>query len=465
MIDSHLIPSRREMLGRLACGIGTVGLVSSLAETSMAGSSSERSQLPHHPARAKSLIFLNMQGGPSQFETFTYKPELNKSGGKTVEVKGARNAGQFIMPHAFKMEQHGEAGHYASELFPHMSSMMDELCIIESMYSEDNNHPGAQREVLTGFHRRPMPCFGSWISYGLGSENKDLPSFVYLANGHHHGSAFLPAEHQGMPVGRQLRNIKPYLLPKDQRAQLDFMKELNRQQITNRDDSSELNARIQAAELAFRMQMSAPEVVDFNSETKQTLEMYGVVGTKKQPRISRTLTESTSDFASMCLVARRLIERGVRVISISVGGRRGWDQHSNLRAGLKHNAHVIDQPIAALLKDLKQRGLLDSTLVLWGGEFGRTPTAENAEKGDGRNHHPRGYTTWLAGGGVKRGFTYGKTDELGAKIAEKKVHIHDLHATLLWLMGLNHRKLTYRYGGRDQTIADIHGNIVEGIFA
>lgn len=461
----HFLPqiSRRRALAGLACGIGGVGLSALLADDVLANA--ETSARTHHEPRAKSLIFLNMQGGPSQFETFTYKPELNKNAGKEVKVEGARNAGNIIMPHAFKMNQHGQAGHYASELFPNMATMMDELCIIESMYSEDNNHPGAQREVLTGFNRRPMPCFGAWISYGLGKANEDLPAFVYLANGHHHGSAFLPAQHQGMPVGKGLRNIRPYLSSDEQRAQLDLMEKLNRMQISQRDDASELNARIEAAELAFRMQMSAPEAVDLSQETAATLEMYGVTGTKKLPRLSRTLTESTADFGTMCLTARRLVERGVRVISISVGGRRGWDQHGKLRAGLAHNAAVVDQPIAALLKDLRERGLLDSTLVLWGGEFGRTPTCENAKETDGRAHHPRGYTMWLAGGGAKSGFTYGKTDELGANIAENKVHIHDLHATLLWMMGLDHRKLTYRYGGRDQTIADIHGKVVDGIFA
>ncbi len=453
--------SRRNFVTNLACGVGGIALSSLLAEQGCARGQHK----PHHAPRANSLIFLNMQGGPSQFETFTYKPELNRNAGKTLKVVGGRNAGKFVMPHAFKMNQHGEAGHYASELFPNLSSIMYELCIIESMFSEDNNDAGAQREVLTGFHRRPMPCFGSWISYGLGSANRNLPTFVYLANGQHHDSAFLPAQHQGMPIGRGLRNIKPFRSKKEQRAQLDLMSRLNQLQINERDDASELQARIESAELAFRMQMSAPEAVSFANESARTLALYGVTGTKKQGRISRTLTESTADFARMCLTARRLVERGARVVSISVGGRRGWDQHSNLRAGLKHNARVIDQPIAALLQDLKQRGLLESTLVLWGGEFGRTPTAENAEKADGRNHFPRGYTMWLAGGGVKAGTTYGRTDELGATIAENKVHIHDLHATLLWLMGLDHRKLTYRYGGRDQTIADIHGKVVHGIIA
>lgn len=452
--------SRREAIQHLACGIGGVALSTLFADQVLAGSAETTG--PHHPPRAKSLIFLNMQGGPSQFETFTYKPELNRNAGKEVEVPGARNAAKTIMPHAFGMQQYGEAGHYASDILPHMSTVLDELCVIESMYSEDNNHPGAQREVLTGFNRRPMPCFGAWITYGLGSENRDLPGFVYLANGFRHDSAFLPARYQGMPVGTQMRNMKAWRSREQQRAQLDLTTKLNRLQIEQRDDADDLNARIEAAELAFRMQMSAPEAVSFNDETPATLAMYGVTGTKKQPRQSRTLEQSTADFGAMCLTARRLVERGVRVISISVGGRRGWDQHSRLRAGLQHNANVVDQPIAALINDLKQRGLLDSTLVLWGGEFGRTPTAEN---GDGRNHHPRGYTMWLAGGGVKRGFTYGKTDELGVGIVENKVHIHDLHATLLWLMGLDHRRLTYRYGGRDQTIADIHGNVVKGIFA
>jgi hypothetical protein len=444
----------------LACGIGGIGLNALAADQD-----TEPSGKPHHQPRAKSLIFLNMQGGPSQFETFTYKEAINKHAGKELTVVGGRNAGQFILPHAFPMKQYGEAGHYASDLFPHMSKMMDELCIIESMYCEDNNHPGAQREVLTGFNRRPMPCFGSWISYGLASANKNLPSFVYLANGQHHGAGFLPAVHQGMPMGKGLRNIRPYVSKEEQRSQLDLMAQLNRMQDGARDDSSELKARIEAAELAFRMQMSAPDAVSFEDESPKTLAAYGVTGTEKQARLSRTLTEETADFGAMCLTARRLVERGVRVISISVGGRRGWDQHSNLRAGLTRNAKVIDQPTAALLQDLKERDLLKDTLVLWGGEFGRTPTAENSKEADGRNHFPRGYTMWLAGGGVKQGITYGKTDEFGAAIVENKVHIHDLHATLLWLLGLDHLKLTYRYGVRDQTIADIHGNIVEGIFA
>ena len=459
-MNSEMQSTRRSVVSRLACGIGGIGLSTLLADQGLADDTA--SPGPHHTPRAKSLIFLNMQGGPSQFETFTCKPELNSNAGKEIEVPGARNASKIIMPHAFGMKQYGEAGHYVSDIFPHMATVSDELCLIESMYSEDNNHPGAQREVLTGFNRRPMPCFGSWITYGLGSENRDLPGFVYLANGFHHGSQFLPAEFQVMPVGTRIRNIKPWMSPANQRAQLDVMAKLNRLQRDQRDDTNDLDARIEAAELAFRMQTSAPEAVSFEHESKHTLEMYGVTGTKKLPRQSRTLTESPADFGAMCLTARRLVERGVRVISISVGGRRGWDQHGNLRTGLQHNAAVVDQAMAALLKDLRQRGLLDTTLVLWGGEFGRTPTAEN---GDGRNHHPRGCTMWLAGGGVKSGFTYGKTDELGAGIVEDKVHIHDMHATLLWMMGLDHRKLTYRYGGRDQTIADIHGNVVKGLFA
>lgn len=452
--------SRRAALGRLACGIGGVGLSTLLADHAMAADPTTPG--PHHTPRAKRLIFLNMQGGPSQFETFTYKPAINENEGKDVVVEGARNASTKIMPHAFPMKQYGEAGHWVSDLFPHTATVADELCLIESMYSEDNNHPGAQREVLTGFNRRPMPCFGSWITYGLGSENRDLPGFVYLANGQHHGSAFLPARHQGMPAGNKMPNLRNWVPREEQRAQLDLTARLNRLQMERHSEVNDLEARIEAAELAFRMQMSAPEAVSFEHESKHTLESYGVIGSSKLPRLSRTLTESPEQFGAMCLTARRLVERGVRVVSISVGGRRGWDQHSNLRAGLERNAGVVDKAIAALLKDLRQRGLLDETLVLWGGEFGRTPTAEN---GDGRNHHPRGYTMWLAGGGVKQGFTYGKTDELGASIVENKVHIHDLHATLLWLMGLDHRRLTYRYGGRDQTIADIHGRVVDGVFA
>ena len=463
MNKNRCILHRRDFLSGLsglACGVGGLGLNALFADQGNA----DVLRKPHHEPRAKSLIFLNMQGGPSQFETFTYKPAINKHAGKELEVIGGRNAGKFIMPHAFEMKPCGHAGHYASELFPHMAEMMDELCIIESMYCEDNNHPGAQREILTGFNRRPMPCFGSWISYGLGSENKDLPSFVYLANGHHHGAGFLPAVHQGMPMGQGLRNVRPYVPKDEQRAQLDLIGKLHQLRDGPRDDRSELKARIEAAELAFRMQMSAPKAVSFDDESPATLAAYGVTGTEKQPRLSRTLTEETADFGAMCLTARRLVERGVRVVSVSVGGRRGWDQHGNLRASLRRNAKIIDQPTAALLKDLRQRGLLKDTLVLWGGEFGRTPTAENAKEADGRNHFPRGYTMWLAGGGVKPGFTYGKTNETGSEIVENKVHVHDLHATLLHLMGLDHRKLTFRYGGRDQTIADINGKVVRGLF-
>ncbi len=452
--------SRRDAVRRLACGVGGLGLATLLADEGLA--TDVPAGRPHHEPRAKSLIFLNMQGGPSQFETFTYKPELNTRAGQNVTVAGARNAATKIMPHAFPMAQHGEAGHWVSDRFPHMAGVMDELCLIESTYAEDNNHPGAQREILTGFNRRPMPCFGSWITYGLGSENRDLPGFVYLANGQHHGAGFLPARHQGMPVGSKMPNLRNWVPREEQRAQLDLAGRLNRMHLERHAETNDLDARIEAAELAFRMQTSAPEAVDLNRESKHTLAAYGVIGTKNPPRQSRTLTESPADFGAMCLTARRLVERGVRVVSISVGGRRGWDQHGKLREGISRNAAVVDRAMAALLKDLRQRGLLDSTLVLWGGEFGRTPTAEN---GDGRAHHPRGFTTWLAGGGVKPGFTYGKTDELGAAIVEDKVHVHDLHATLLWLMGLDHRRLTFRYGGRDQTIADVHGRVVEGIFA
>jgi hypothetical protein len=341
----------------------------------------------------------------------------------------------------------------------------DELCVIESMHCDDNNHPGAQREIMTGFNRRPIPSFSSWITYGLGSENRNLPRFVCLAENNHHGSGFLPAENQGMPLSNRLPNLKrPGTITADQqRAQLDLLRAMNEAHAKDRHEN-DLEARIEAGELAFRMQMAAPEAIDISKESAKTLERYGIGAAKGGKAPGRGLSMSTGEYGTLCLTARRLVERGVRVITINVGGRRGWDQHGQLKAAVAHNAGVVDQPVASLLRDLKERGLLDSTLVLWGGEFGRTPTMQSVA-GDSRAHHTHGYTMWLAGGGVKRGITHGKTDELGLDVVEGKVHVHDLHATILHLMGLDHEKLTYRHGGRDQRLTDVYGRVVNEIIA
>jgi hypothetical protein len=311
-----------------------------------------------------------------------------------------------------------------------------------------------------------MPSIGSWITYGLGSANKDLPAFVYLAEGQHHGSGFLPAQTQGMPVGSKMPNLKrPTLVSEaQQRGQLDLLAQLNRDFAARNPGEDPLAARVEAAELAFRMQMSCPEAVDLSKESKTTLDLYGISGGKPAAGrpAARALSYTAQDFATMCLVARRLVERGVRVITICVGGRRGWDQHSTLKPAVEHNAGVVDQGMAALLTDLRAHGLLDSTLVMWGGEFGRTPYAQGK---DGRDHFAKGYTYWLAGGGVKKGTYYGETDEVGMTITKDPVHIHDLHATVLHLMGLDPEKLTYRYGGRDQRLTDVSGKVIPGLIA
>ena len=459
--------SRRQVLKTFACGIGGVGLANFFAEQGLAQSAS-RAQTPHHPPRARSIIFLMMSGGPSQFETFDYKPAMNRYAGMNITVDGARVIGNNpVMPSQWRFRKCGQGGLAIAEIFPHTATCADELCVIKSMYCDDNNHPGGQRQIHTGFSRIPRPHFGSWILYGLGSENRNLPGFVYLADGIHHGSGFLPAQNQGMPLSYRLPNLRrPNTITQEQqRGQLDLLNDLNTRHASERDQDNDLNARIEAGELAFRMQMAAPDALDLTHESAMTQRLYGMEVPEGRAGGGRGgLTQTTAQFGAMCLTARRLVERGVRVVTIDVGGRRGWDQHGNLRVTIAHNARVVDQGMAGLLKDLKSRGLLDSTLVLWGGEFGRTPNMQSLA-GDSRAHHTHGYTMWLAGGGVKGGMSYGVTDELGRDVVADKVHVHGLHATILWLLGLDHERLTYRYAGRDQRLTDVHGHVVRGIFA
>jgi hypothetical protein len=463
-------PTRRQLIQRMACGVGGLGLAACLGEQSLLAAADSKG--PHHAPKAKSLIFLNMMGGPTQFETFDYKPDMHKWAGKEPPVSSRQdgtvrfNPGSTIIPPLFPYLRSPKCDVATTELFPHMAKVLDELCVIRTMVGDSPAHPGGQQQAITGHARQAMPSFGSWISYGLGSANKNLPAFVYLAEGNHHGSGFLPAETQGMPVGAKMPNLKrPAAVSEaQQRSQLDFLAELNRDFAARNAGVDPLAARIEAAELAYRMQMSCPEAVDLSKETKATLDLYGLGGGKAAPAkaVSRSLSYAPEDFASMCLVARRLVQRGVRVITICIGGRRGWDQHSQLKTAVVHNAHVVDQGMAALLTDLKAHGLLDSTLVMWGGEFGRTPYAQGA---DGRDHFARGFTYWLAGGGVKKGIYYGETDEVGLNITKDPVHFHDLHATVLWLMGLDPARLTYRYSGRDQRLTDVDGKVVRGLIA
>jgi len=343
--------SRRQALQSLACGIGGVALSTFLADTVHAAPG------PHHTGKAKSLIFLNMQGGPTQFETFDYKPEMAKFAGKTPSTMSKDGVvrltpGATILPPMFEYLRKGESGLATTSIFPHMAGVMDELCVIRSMVGDSPAHPSGQQQALTGYARAAMPSIGSWILYGLGSANKNLPGFVYLAEGTHHGSGFLPAETQGMGIGNRLPNLKRSNLQSEsqQRELLDELAKLNGRFADQHPEDSALSARIEAGELAFRMQMSCPEAVDLSKESRATLELYGLGGKAKQPaaRAGRALSTSPEDFGTMCLIARRLVQRGVRVVTIAVGGRRGWDQHGNLKESLEHNASVIDQGMDAL---------------------------------------------------------------------------------------------------------------------
>lgn len=452
--------SRRAFLQQSAGGLGMTALSMLLAREANAAQSLPQT---HHAPRAKSMIFLFMSGGPSQVDTFDPKPKLAELVGEKLDLTNARNAGYpFALPTAYKFAKHGQCGMDVSELFPNVATCVDDICLIRSMCADDNNHPGGTRQMFTGNARSKRPSFGSWLTYGLGSENANLPGYVVIGGGTRIGNAafasgFLPAQYQGtnFSVGRGnvVRNANPLLQTKDQRAQLDLLKSMNRDHAERNAEDSRLNARIEAAELAFRMQAEAPESVDLNQESKATLDLYGITNKNK----------TTAEFGQQCLAARRLVECGVRVVHITQYHRE-WDHHGQLKEKLKSSSYTVDQPIAGLLKDLKQRDLLDETLVLWGGEFGRTPTSQGPDM-NSRAHYPTAFTMWMAGGGVKGGHIHGETDELGTAITRDRVHVHDLHATLLWLMGMDHEKLTYRYGGRDYRLTDVYGKVVKEIMA
>ncbi len=464
---------RREMLRRCNIGFGSLALAS-LAD-SMADQADAADRIAQQRPRAKRMIFLFMKGGPSQVDTFDPKPQLQKGHGKPLPIDrprllfhstGESNNSLFASPWSFR--RHGQSGLEVSELFPHMASCADDLCVIRSLHGTNPAHGGATLKMHTGSDTFIRPSLGSWLSYGLGTENDDLPAFITISPTMFHGgvnnygSAFLPAVHQGTPLGRagsevqeaKFEFIRPRMTVTRQRLQLDFIQQLNRRHRSNTTDDSDLEARIQSLELAFRMQTSAPKIQDTSDETATTRQMYGL---DEKP---------TRDFGHQCLLARRFIERGVRMVQVThQNGSGHWDQHGNLLQRHPQNALEVDRPIAGLLKDLKQRGLLDDTLVLWGGEFGRTPTAEekSTPKENGRDHNPNGFTMWLAGGGVKGGHVHGATDDFGYFATEDKVHIHDLHATILHLLGLDHTRLTYRFGGRDFRLTDVAGDVVDGI--
>ena len=471
-LESHLrAVTRRTFLKNSGVGLGALGLGSLLSDSLFAAASST-TRAPHFAPRAKRVIYLNMVGAPSQLDLFDHKPALAALDGKPCPddfIQGKRFA--FIRGHPniaasrFEFARHGQSGAQISSLLPHLAGVADELAIVRSLHTDEFNHAPAQLLLHTGFGRPGRPSGGSWITYGLGSENSDLPAYVVLQSGPLAGAGtqlwsagFLPSVHQGV----QFRGSgEPVLFldnPKnhsaaDRRQVLDTVRALNQAQLADVGDP-EIATRIEQYELAFRMQTSVPELMDISTESRATLELYGAEPGK-------------ASFANNCLLARRLVERGVRLVQLYDAD---WDHHNNLATRLPVKCRDVDRGMAALVRDLKQRGLLDDTLVIWGGEFGRTPMAQtdtgngNASN-PGRDHHKEAYTIWLAGGGVKRGLTYGATDDLGYHIAENPVHVHDLNATLLHLLGLNHERLTYRYQGRDFRLTDVHGHVVKKLLA
>jgi hypothetical protein len=464
--------SRRAMLQRSAVGFGGLALAGLLGQQN-AGAAQVRNALAakqtHFPARAKRVIFLFMKGGPSHVDTFDPKPLLTRDdGGKypfqEPRIKFAETGKLLKSPWTFK--QYGQSGLPVSELFPNVAQCVDELCFIRSMHGTNPAHGGALLKLHTGSDTQVRPSMGSWVIYGLGTENENLPGFITicptLAHGgvNNWGAAFLPAYCQGTPIGnaavpseqavvKHIRNVK--LTSAMQREQLDLLASMNREHLELTGPDLALEGRINSFELAFRMQMSMPEAQDVSSETEATKKLYGMDN------------PVTANFGRQCLMARRFAERGVRFIQVTHSDSEvQWDQHGSLYKGHTKNAAEVDKPIAGLLKDLKSRGLLEDTLVVWGGEFGRTPTAQGK---DGRDHNPHGFTMWLAGGGVKRGYAHGATDDYGYYAQQDKVHIHDLHATILALLGMNHEKLTHRYAGRDFRLTDVEGHVVKEVFA
>ncbi|MGE4619473.1 MAG: DUF1501 domain-containing protein [Planctomycetota bacterium] len=463
--------SRRELLARGAQGFGAVALAA-LAGDSIFGQLSDASQIAgqtgvldrrHIPARAKSVIFLYMDGAPSQVDTFDPKPALTRWDGKPFPAPMERTQFAAVgntLKSPWEFQQYGECGHSISDLFPHVAQHADDLLVVRSMTSQFSEHTNANYFLHTGLGLSGRPSMGAWVSYGLGALADDLPGFVVVNGGlvppgglDCFSNGFLPAKHQGsivLPRDRALANIDQREGLDRQRRKLDLLGGLDRIGLESSGDRNPIEGAIANGELAFRMQSAVPEVADISGEPEETREMYGLNHSYDPTRI----------FARECLLARRLVERGVRFIELtcpSVSGDR-WDQHGNLKEGHENNSRAVDQPIGALLTDLKRRGMLEDTLVVWSGEFGRTPFAQGR---DGRDHNPYGYTIWMAGGGVKAGSVYGATDEFGYRAVDKPVEIHDLHATMLHILGIDHRRLTKLFGGREHRLTDVHGKVIQ----
>ena len=458
------------MLRRTASGFGAVALSALLSDDAFAGAAPGplAPRAPHHPARARSVIFLYMDGGPSQVDTFDPKPRLAREHGKPFGM--AMEATQFndngsTLKSPWEFHRSGKSGLEVSDLFPHVSKRADDLCVIRSMVSEFSEHTGANFFLHTGLGLSGRPSMGAWAVYGLGTESQELPGFVVLNGGlvppgglDCFSNGFLPASYQGSifrPQNPPMANLVPAEgAPVLQRNKLDLLRRLDQGALERSDRNDQIESAIANYELAFRMQAAVPQLTDISGEAAATRTLYGLDAP----------FPPTRTFGLQCLLARRLVERGVRFVELTcpeVGGDR-WDQHGNLRDGHANNSRAVDQPIAALLEDLKERGLLAQTLVVWAGEFGRTPFAQGS---DGRDHNPFGFSVWLAGGGTRGGMTFGATDEYGYKAVEDKVTVHDLHATMLHLLGIDHKRLTVRFSSRDMRLTDVHGEVVGGILA
>jgi Protein of unknown function (DUF1501) len=461
-------PSRRNFLLQTGTGFGALALSGMMAEQAAADKRTESPMAPkptHHPVRAKSVIFLFMEGGPSQIDTFDPKPALNKLAGQQIPDSfdvpitpmGEGRSPLLASPRTWK--QHGQGGLWVSEWLPHIATCADDIAVIRSCWGNGINHSGGVSQMNTGSLIGGRPSLGSWMVYGLGTENQNLPAFVVMTDSNarifngprNWGAAFMPALYQGAPLDRGDVPIPNLATPEGisesrQSGKLSLLNEINREHADQRRQQSELDARIKSYELAARMQTEAPEAVDISRETEATREMYGLN------------VKETAVFGQNCLLARRLVERGVRFVQLYHGAGSKWDSHSAIEKKHPAQCRSMDKCVAGLLNDLKQRGLLESTLVVWGGEFGRTPMSE---KGDGRDHNPTGFTMWMAGGGVKGGQTIGATDELGLHAVEDRLHVRDLHATILNLMGLDHMKLTFQFHGRQERPTQNEGSFLK----